>query len=234
MMRPSLTDIGPMVSAWLTEHRPSTVTQHVSASYRRMPCQPPEARLVEVEGVRWLAVQVAFASEWRARAELAALGFRAYCPATQRYVFAARARSGRRFKTLRIEPVFARYLFLGAPPGYAASARRLRDALAGSPTADRIEAVLGEATGGLAIPPRAIQEINRLELSGEWDHTGPWRKRATYRPGELVRITDGPFAEFEATVDAATSEDRIRVLVSAFAQPIPVDLDCCQVEKLAL
>ena len=52
-------------------------------------------------------------------------------------------------------------------------------------------------------------------------------------PGEVVRVTDGPFAEFIGTVDEVNPErNKVKVLVSIFGRETPVELDLLQVEKL--
>ena len=51
--------------------------------------------------------------------------------------------------------------------------------------------------------------------------------------GDIVRITDGPFKEFEGKVNEV-DEDRgkVKVLVSMFGRETPVELDFLQVKKL--
>ena len=51
-------------------------------------------------------------------------------------------------------------------------------------------------------------------------------------PGEMVRITSGPFAEFMGAIDVVDEDKgKIRVLVSFFGRETPVELDFLQVEK---
>ena len=53
-----------------------------------------------------------------------------------------------------------------------------------------------------------------------------------FTAGELVRIVDGPFNDFNATVEEVNYEkSRMRVSVSIFGRPTPVELDFGQVEK---
>ncbi len=50
--------------------------------------------------------------------------------------------------------------------------------------------------------------------------------------GELVRITDGPFKNFEGKVSHVDQErGRIKVMVSMFGRETPVELDALQVKK---
>ena len=57
--------------------------------------------------------------------------------------------------------------------------------------------------------------------------------RVSYQVGQAVKITDGPFTDFEGTVDAIDHErGRVRVLVSFFGREAPVELDFLQVTRL--
>jgi transcriptional antiterminator NusG len=57
--------------------------------------------------------------------------------------------------------------------------------------------------------------------------------RVSYQKGQAVKITDGPFTDFEGVVDAIDQErGRVRVLVSFFGREAPVELDFLQVTRL--
>nr|HID12580.1 transcription termination/antitermination protein NusG [Anaerolineae bacterium] len=56
--------------------------------------------------------------------------------------------------------------------------------------------------------------------------------KVTFKPGQKVRIIDGPFNEFIGVVDEIDMERaKVRVLVSFFGRETPVELDFLQVEK---
>ncbi len=56
--------------------------------------------------------------------------------------------------------------------------------------------------------------------------------RATFKPGQKVRIIEGPFADFIGVVDDIDEQrTKVRVLVSFFGRETPVELDFLQVEK---
>ncbi|MFH1508783.1 MAG: transcription termination/antitermination protein NusG [bacterium] len=51
--------------------------------------------------------------------------------------------------------------------------------------------------------------------------------------GEAVKITDGPFKDFDGKVNAVDNEKgKIKVLVSIFGRETPVELDFLQVKKI--
>jgi len=54
-----------------------------------------------------------------------------------------------------------------------------------------------------------------------------------FRPGQSVRVTEGPFADFVGVVDEiGTDKGKVKVLLSLFGRETPVELDFLQVEKL--
>jgi transcriptional antiterminator NusG len=87
--------------------------------------------------------------------------------------------------------------------------------------------------GGTAERPAPItdKEANKILQRMEDSEEAPTHK-TIYEPGEMVRVTDGPFNDFTGTVEEVNYEkSRLRVAVLIFGRATPVELEFGQVEK---
>lgn len=78
-------------------------------------------------------------------------------------------------------------------------------------------------------PPLSQREVERM-ISTEGAMKP--KPRVQYDTGDTVRVIDGPFANFNGTIEEVNAEKgRVKVLVSIFGRSTPVDLDFMQIEK---
>ena len=78
--------------------------------------------------------------------------------------------------------------------------------------------------------PLRSEEVQRIMKRMEAEAP---RVKVTFRPGQRVRIIDGPFTDFVGSVDDIDlDKSKVRVLVSFFGRDTPVELDFLQVEKM--
>lgn len=87
--------------------------------------------------------------------------------------------------------------------------------------------------GGKADKPAPITEKEaNLILQRVDDSTDKPRPKTLFEPGEMVRVTDGPFNDFNGVVEEVNYEkSRLRVAVLIFGRSTPVELEFGQVEK---
>ncbi len=96
----------------------------------------------------------------------------------------------------------------------------------------QIPKVLGFLGGkGDKAVPISDKEVNTILNRVEAGVNAP-KPKVLFEPGELIRIINGPFADFNGAVEEVNYEkNRLRVAVLIFGRSTPVDLDFSQVEK---
>jgi transcriptional antiterminator NusG len=78
------------------------------------------------------------------------------------------------------------------------------------------------------IPENEVADIKSQMAEGRLKP----KPKVSFTEGENVRVTDGPFSNFNGTVETIKADKgKVVVLVSIFGRATPVELDFTQVEK---
>ncbi|MFQ5882772.1 MAG: transcription termination/antitermination protein NusG [Candidatus Methylomirabilales bacterium] len=92
--------------------------------------------------------------------------------------------------------------------------------------------VTGFVGPGTRPTPIAEEEVAQIRQQVEEGAEKP-RHKVQFMKGEAVRVIDGPFTNFTGIVEEVKPEKgRLKVMVSIFGRPTPVDLEFLQVEKV--
>jgi len=97
----------------------------------------------------------------------------------------------------------------------------------------RDTAGIGDFVGGYQRPvPMAPAEVEKLLASQQQKEEAP-EVRIDLRKGESVKIKEGPFENFDGVVDEVfPSRGQVKVIVTIFGRPTPVELEYWQVERI--
>ena len=94
----------------------------------------------------------------------------------------------------------------------------------------RVSGFLG--TKGIPVPV-SDKEVEKI-LGQIKDGVAQPKSGVDYSVGEKVQVVDGPFASFTGIIEDIDEEKaRLKVSVSIFGRPTPVDLEYNQVEKVS-
>lgn len=78
------------------------------------------------------------------------------------------------------------------------------------------------------VPPSQIAGVQTNMTEGK----AKPKARVVFEAGDTVRVVDGPFANFSATVEEVKADkQKVKVLLSMFGRATSVELDFAQVEK---
>ena len=90
--------------------------------------------------------------------------------------------------------------------------------------------VTGFVGAGTTPVPVSLKEIENLKKRMG---IGEPQYKIEVNPGELVKITDGPFKDFDGKVSEIDQEKgKVKVFVNMFGRDTPVELDSLQIKKL--
>ncbi|MDZ7735475.1 MAG: transcription termination/antitermination protein NusG [Gammaproteobacteria bacterium] len=87
--------------------------------------------------------------------------------------------------------------------------------------------------GGTSDQPAPISDAEADQiLQRVEDSSDKPKPKVLFEPGEVVRVTDGPFTDFNGVVEEVNYEkNRLRVAVLIFGRSTPVELEFSQVDK---
>tara|TARA_R110000744_G_scaffold119663_1_gene223139 strand:- start:328 stop:912 length:585 start_codon:yes stop_codon:yes gene_type:complete len=86
--------------------------------------------------------------------------------------------------------------------------------------------------GGTKERPAPITQKEADRILQRLEDTDKPKPKTLFEPGEVVRVIDGPFADFNGVVEELDyDKNRIKVSVLIFGRSTPVDLEFGQVEK---
>ena len=95
----------------------------------------------------------------------------------------------------------------------------------------KVTGFVGTAKRPEEVPAIRDEEVSRLTAQISEGVMKP-KPKVQFDEGDQVRVIDGPFANFNGTVEEVKPDKgKVRVLVSIFGRATPVELDFMQVEK---
>ena len=88
--------------------------------------------------------------------------------------------------------------------------------------------------GGAKNRPAPISEEDVQKIVNQMQEgTDKPRHKVEFEVGEYIRVKEGPFTDFNGTVEEVNYErNKLRVSVTIFGRATPVELDFSQVEKI--
>lgn len=97
----------------------------------------------------------------------------------------------------------------------------------------RVPRIIGFIGGSAEHHPPPISDKEFQSVNARLNETVDRpRPKTRFEPGQVLRVSQGPFADFEGTVEVVDYEkSRLKVSVSIFGRATPVELDFNQVEK---
>jgi len=92
----------------------------------------------------------------------------------------------------------------------------------------KVTGFVGHSTSPPEVPESEVREITQQMQEGALRP----KPKVLFEVGEAVKVVDGPFQDFNGTVEEVRQEKgKVRVLISIFGRATPVELDFVQVEK---
>ncbi len=93
----------------------------------------------------------------------------------------------------------------------------------------KVTGFVGSKTEPVAIPEAEAEKIIAQMQEGALKP----KPKIKFEPGDKVQVTEGPFTNFTGVVDEVRPDrGRVRVMISVFGRPTPVELEFTQLEKI--
>ncbi len=93
----------------------------------------------------------------------------------------------------------------------------------------KVTGFVGSKNEPVAIPE---EEANKIIAQMQEGVLRP-KPKIKFEQGDKVQVTDGPFTNFTGVVDEVRPDrGRVRVMISVFGRPTPVELEFTQLEKI--
>ncbi|MBI2521316.1 MAG: transcription termination/antitermination protein NusG [Bdellovibrio sp.] len=87
--------------------------------------------------------------------------------------------------------------------------------------------------GGTSDKPAPISDDEaRYMTSQAEDGFKRPKTSVNFSEGDSVKVIEGPFTSFVGTIEAVNEKGKVKVSVSIFGRPTPVELDFTQIEKI--
>ena len=163
--------------------------------------------------MEWYAVHTRPSSEAKAAENLRRQGYATYLPRHRRWVRHARRRE------IVLRPLFQRYLFVG-----------IDRATTGWRPVLSTFGVASVVCGGdepVPVPHGVIDTLREREREGSFDEVTPALK---LKPGDRVRMSEGPFADLVGRLAAACDDERVFVLFDFLGRTVKAEVRADAVE----
>jgi transcription termination/antitermination protein NusG len=93
----------------------------------------------------------------------------------------------------------------------------------------KVTGFIGSKEEPVAIPDEEAEKILAQMQEGVLRP----KPKIKFETGDKVQVTDGPFTNFAGVVDEVRPDrGRVRVMISVFGRPTPVELEFTQIEKI--
>lgn len=93
----------------------------------------------------------------------------------------------------------------------------------------KVTGFVGDSHNPVPLSPQEVQTLFE-QMEGVGQRARP---KVQFEDGDSVKVIDGPFADFNGTIDEVKPDKgKVRVLISIFGRNTPVELDFVQVEKV--